>query len=461
MHSFVVSMRRQKGAVAIMVALSMLMLLGVVGLVIDGGLAYMVKARLNAAVDSAALAGARAVTTGSNQADQTASAQAAAAQFFAANIPSNYLLSKPNLLSTTVTFNGGMATIDVRAEAPMPVSVMQVMGFTSLTPTAYAQTIRKDLDMALVVDTSGSLSSSGAAVKTAAKTFLAQFNVLQDRVAMVHFAYGAEIDNAIKTSGRGFDRASMGSNIDKFNFTGSTASVEGMWNARNQLSLISQANRSSLRVIVFFSDGVPNAMGSDLAFKDNSNCPPGVFDSSATGLRSLNDSAGAYLFSTSCRVTDTSWYGSPWSNVSKLPANYNAHPSDTTVFPIVNPNAWRPVTADLSSTSYTFPNGDRSTVGGRNVDSASRNLVEAVAAKARDEGVYVFTLGLGSDLKARSGANNEIGEDLLKCMANVADGPARCYNAAKPVGMYCYAATTANLTPCFSRLASAILRISK
>lgn len=455
-------MRRQQGAVAIMVALSMLMLLGVVGLVIDGGLAYMVKARLNAAVDSAALAGARAVTTGANQADQTASAQAAAAQFFAANIPSNYLLSKPNLLSTTVTFNGGMATIDVRAEAPMPVSVMQVMGFASLTPTAYAQTIRKDLDMALVVDTSASLQSSGAAVKSAAKTFLNQFNVLQDRVGMIHFAYGAEIDNAIKTSGRGFDRTAMLSNIDNFRFSGSTASVEGMWNARNQLNLIPQANRSSLRVIVFFSDGVPNAMGADLAFNDNSNCPAGVVDSGGTGMLSLSDSGGSYL-STGCRVSATTWYGTyyPWYYVSKLPNNYNAHPSDTTVFPIVNPNAWRPVTADLSSTSYTFPNGDRSTVGGRNVDSAARNLVEAVAAKARDEGVYVFTLGLGSDLKARSGANNEIGEDLLKCMANVADGPARCYNAAKPVGMYCYAATTADLTPCFSRLASAILRISK
>lgn len=454
-------MRRQKGAVAIMVALSMLMLLGVVGLVIDGGLAYMVKARLNAAVDSAALAGARAVTTGANQADQTASAQAAAAQFFAANIPSNYLLSKPNLLSTTVTFNGGMATIDVRAEAPMPVSVMQVMGFTSLTPTAYAQTIRKDLDMALVVDTSASLQSSGAAVKSAAKTFLNQFNVLQDRVGMVHFAYGAEIDNAIKTSGRGFDRTAMLSNIDKFVFSGSTASVEGMWNARNQLNLIPQANRSSLRVMVFFSDGVPNAMGSDLAFNDNSNCPAGVFDSSGTGMLSLSDSGGSYL-STGCRVSATTWYGTyyAWYNVSKLPNNYNAHPSDTTVFPIVTDSPRR-VTADLSSTSYTFPDGTRSTVGGRNVDSASRNLVEAVAAKARDEGVYVFTLGLGSDLKARSGANNEIGEDLLKCMANVADGPARCYNAAKPVGMYCYAATTADLTPCFSRLASAILRISK
>jgi hypothetical protein len=95
-----------------------------------------------------------------------------------------------------------------------------------------------------------------------------------------------------------------------------------------------------------------------------------------------------------------------------------------------------------------------------NLDRAARNLTEAVAAKARDEGIFVFTLGLG-DIKTKTGDPAETGESVLKCMANVPDAPARCYNPAKPVGMYCYAATDADLTPCFSRLASAILRISK
>jgi Flp pilus assembly protein TadG len=70
------NLSRQRGAVAIMVAVSMLVLLAVVGLCVDAGLAYLVKARLNAAVDSAALAGARAVTTGNNQTEQIASARA-------------------------------------------------------------------------------------------------------------------------------------------------------------------------------------------------------------------------------------------------------------------------------------------------------------------------------------------------------------------------------------------------
>ncbi|AWL07358.1 hypothetical protein DIR46_24965 [Massilia oculi] len=127
------TLHRQRGVVAIMVAIAMLVLLGVVGLTIDAGLAYLIKARLNAAVDSAALAGARAVTTGNNQAEQTASARAAAADFFAANIPTNYLLSAPRILSTNVTFKGGQAIIDVEADAKMPVSIMQVIGFESLT----------------------------------------------------------------------------------------------------------------------------------------------------------------------------------------------------------------------------------------------------------------------------------------------------------------------------------------
>lgn len=449
--------KRQRGAIAIMVALSMVLLLAVVGLAIDAGLAYMVKARLNAAVDSAALAGARAVTIGNTQAEQIASAQANAADFFAANIPSNYLLSAPRLISTNVTFSAGTATIDVNAEAPMPVSFMQIVGFKSLNPVAYAQTIRKDLDMAVVVDTSGSLAATGAGVISATTTFLNAFNVTQDRVALIHFASGAEVDNPIATTSRGFNRTSMLANVAAFSFKGGTSSVEGVWNARNQLNSIAAINRSSQRVIVFFSDGVPSSFGTTLNFKNSVACPSsiattappvallGAIDSVGQGLFRL-DTESTWLTPSNCNFDASSIS----SVVSKLPDWYNAHASSVQEFPIVTSTP-RVVTSDMST----------STTALRNIDRAARNLVEAVAAKARDEGVFVFTLGLGSSLKVKSGVDNEVGEDVLKCMANVADGPARCYNAAKPVGMYCYAATTADLTPCFSKLASAILRISK
>ena len=438
-------LHRQRGAVAIMVAIAMLVLLGVVGLTIDAGLAYLVKARLNAAVDSAALAGARAVTTGSNQAEQTASARAAAADFFAANIPDNYLLSSPRILNTNVTFKGGQAIIDVEADAKMPVSIMQVLGFASLTPVANAQTIRNDLDMMLVVDTSRSLLGSGSAVKASAKSFLNKFNMTQDRVGLAHFAYGAEVDNPINRSARGFTRSAMLKNIDGYVFDGGTTSVEGMWHARDQLNAIPLSNRSSMRVIVFFSDGDPTGLASLLTFRNQLECNSiGAIDAAGVGLNKIGSSELAPV-SAGCQINRNGVW-----QTRRLPDWYNAH-DDKREFPIVGSHP-RTVNADISSLSAI----------NRNVEFAARNLAEAVAAKARDEGIFVFTLGLGTDLKKRLDAEtSDTGENILKCMANVADGPKRCYNPDKPVGMYCYAATDADLTPCFSRLASAILRISK
>ncbi|WP_338760090.1 VWA domain-containing protein [Massilia sp. METH4] len=438
---------RQRGAVAIMVALAMLVLLAVAGLVIDGGLAYLVKARLNAAVDAAAVAAARAVPAGNTQIEQIASAQAASAQFFAANIPASYLLSKPKLLSTKVTFNGGEVKIDVTAEAPMQLSFMRVMGFTSLTPQAYAQTVRKDLDMVLVVDNSGSLYDYRATVKASAKWFLNKFNKTQDRVGLVSFAAGARINRPISRDARGFDRAAMLSSIDAMVFSTGTTSVEGMWNARAEINAIPLLKRSAMRVIVFFSDGAPTGIGTYGALKSSALCPTAGSLDIQKGLRGLWSlgTTGTELGG-GCDVDNNA--------PAKLAQWYNAHN----------------IKDETALREFRLAGGGPRTVGEdigtdtllvKNVGAAAYNLAEAVAAKARDENIYVFTLGLGAGLKSASGYNNENNEAFLKCMANVADGPARCYDPAKPVGMYCYAATDADLTPCFSKLASAILRIAK
>jgi len=446
------NLSRQRGAVAIMVAVSMLVLLAVVGLCVDAGLAYLVKARLNAAVDSAALAGARAVTTGNNQTEQIASARAAAADFFAANIPNNYLLSSPRITSTNVTFKGGQATIDVKAEAPMPVSIMQIMNFTTLTPVAAAQTIRNDLDMALVVDTSGSLEDSATTVQASAKSFLNKFNVTQDRVALIHFASGVETDIPINPLARGFNRTSMNSKINAYNFYGGTSSFEGMYRAREQLNTVPLASRSTMRVVVFFSDGAPTSFGSYLTFNTPTDCTrAGSVDRILKdgGLGNLGNSE-LDILSEGCKT----WRmvnNKAQPAVRRLPDWYNARPESVREFPIVTTTP-RVVTADIS-TPQLFEG---------NILRASRNLAESIAAKTRSEGVYVFTLGFGPGLKEPFTSDTSTnGEMIMKCMANTVDALPRCQKPDQPVGMYCYAATDADLTPCFSKLASAILRITK
>lgn len=441
--------KRQGGQVLVMVALSAVVLIASVGLAIDSALGYFVKAKLNAAVDAASLAAARGVTAGSSEEAQRASARQSARDFFDINYPDHFLLSTPTLDPVDVTFDRGTVTIDVSASASLSVSLMGVLGFKTLNVAASAQTIRKDLDMVLVMDTSRSLENNADAVRAAGKSFLNKFNSTVDRVGLLHFASEAQIDVPIRQVERGFDRSGMtmkGGKIDQFTFVGGTNSSAGMFQARKQLKDIAQVNRSSLRVIVFFSDGSPAAFSAYFPNKDNKCNDAGGL---ATFPKLQNPAlAGLYRM----KVSDSLQYGDcAASQITALPAWYNAN-NDAALreFPIVT-NTPRVVTASTATAQAQWTN----------VHRASRNLVEAMAAKARQEGIFVFTLGMGASLKTREGPDNELGEDLLRCLANTTDAKAACRKPAEPVGLYCYAATESELSPCFTRLASAILRISR
>lgn len=81
----------EKGQVVVLVALSAVVLLGLTGLAIDSGIGYGVKAKLNASVDAAAIAAARAVATGDNDGARVVAARQAAERFFAANFPNGWM----------------------------------------------------------------------------------------------------------------------------------------------------------------------------------------------------------------------------------------------------------------------------------------------------------------------------------------------------------------------------------
>lgn len=448
---------KQRGGVLVMVIISLVALLAVVGLAFSAGLSYLVRSKLNAATDAAGLAAARAISNGNNQTEQIANARAAAQRFFYANFPSNYMMSSATLNDVGVSFSSSEVTVTVSASATLPTALFGGFASGTLAPSVLTETKRKDLDMILVMDVSGSLAPSAANVRSSAITFLNQFNVARDRVGLVRFAFGGIVDDPIRPIARGFDRASMINHIKAYQFSGATASAEGMYWARDQINSVptTNLNRSNLRVIVFFSDGTPNSIGAYLNWKNPSalTCQqPGVVYTDDDG-----SGAPAGLYKTTEQYGDIGGVCTPSdlpSKVASLPDWYNAHndggfakandPAQRE-FPIVT-NAPRIVTNVLNY---------------QNVNRAARNLVEAMASKSRDEGIYIFTLGLGSSLKANTGYDGERGEDTLKCMANAVDAPARCYNPAKPVGVYCFAATQSDLTPCFSKLASAILRISK
>jgi Mg-chelatase subunit ChlD len=452
------TVKKQQGQVFIVVALSLVMLVGAVGLAVDAGMGYLIKAKLNAAVDAAAVAGARASTEGQSQSQQRENAIAAAEKFFAANYPDGYLGTVAKISTPAVTFDSpspGRITVDVNARVTAATSFMRVLGIGEFDVKAEAQTIRRDLDMAFVVDTSGSMSGVGAEVRKQASAFLDKFSPSSDRMALIHFSIGAEVDQPIKTDGsRGFNRNAMQNDISHFSFGGLTNSAEGFWHGRNQLNSIPPARRSGMRVIVFFSDGSPNTFASVFKFKDGSCNKAGAISSNDS---SSGDPTGLWDHT---RQQEELWGcykgGSLTSQLKAqgLPNWYNAHNVGDQEFRVVT-NSPRVVTNDTSNEAAAYAN----------INRASKNLAEAMAAKAREEGIYVFTLGLGDNLKKATGPStgNDTGENLLKCMANTADALPRCQTAgaSQPKGVYCFAKTSDELQPCFAMLASEILRITR
>ena len=81
--------RCRKGVSLIVVAVSLAFIVPVVGMMIDVGVLYSVKARLQAAVDGASLAAARALNLGQTTSAQATSAQQNAVNWFYANFPTH------------------------------------------------------------------------------------------------------------------------------------------------------------------------------------------------------------------------------------------------------------------------------------------------------------------------------------------------------------------------------------
>lgn len=434
--------KRQHGQILIMAAFSLIALLGMAGLAIDSGRGYGVKAKLNSAVDAAAIAGARALAGGESDDVRLDNARTAARNYYQANFPADYLgASRGDVAVDAVHSPDGYWTVSVSGVATMPVTFLRVLGMGNVSVAAASQARRRDLDMILVIDTSGSLAppissaTTFPTLKTAAINFINKFNAGPngDRIGLVSFASGAEIDVPIvKDGSRGFDRNQITNAINALSAAGSTASAEGTRVALNELNAVPAASRSSLRVIVFFSDGAPNGL-------------PASFSAAATGdLYSETNTGGRPE-----RV-----YYNDRRNV--LRGNYNITNLPAAGFAI---NGVGNIPLAGRRNFINWPQNDRC-----NVNKAARNMVENVASTARGQGIKVYSIGLGAALNTLEinfcgYGLNESGASIMKRLANTGD--ADTYDAAQPQGVYAFAAEASELNYAFTTIASEILRLSR
>jgi Flp pilus assembly protein TadG len=450
---------------------------------------------LSAAVDSAAIAAARGLTVGTSDALRIANAKAAAQKFFNGNFPPNYL----GVTSTTLTIpdpvhnSNGYWDVTASATANMPTTFMRVLNWNQVNVDALGQVIRRDLDMVLVLDTSGSLSSVFSTVQSAAVKFIGKFIPTTDRVGLVAFSSGANVLVPIdKTSTRGFNSNTIKTAINNLNNGGATASAEGMRRALNEINTVPAAWRSSLRVIVFFSDGAPNEI-------------PATFTRTSGSPNQVTGDLYSETSATGSGVTPAPGCGNGvpcgvWPNIQVYPYNNanNGNVSNTSNIAQLPNNSGTTLTLTSTvsgdagnPTAVSIPLAGKRTLTGSpyansrcNVNMAARNMLENVAnsARSQDQPIAIYSLGLGAALNTleitfcgyattASIAGTcpsptsfpEFGCNIMKRLANTADSDTH-QPAPQPTGLYCYADITADpnaLNSCFDAIASDILRLTK
>jgi Flp pilus assembly protein TadG len=124
---------REKGYTLVLGIFAFLFIIPMLGLVVDVGFLYGVKGQLQASVDGAALASARALTLGATTSAQATSAKQTAVNWFYANFPPNTWGTKNTVMDTTDAHvmvyddstNPNLRHVDVLANTSVPTYFMK------------------------------------------------------------------------------------------------------------------------------------------------------------------------------------------------------------------------------------------------------------------------------------------------------------------------------------------------
>jgi len=158
---------RERGMAIIFYATMLFFVIGCVGLAVDVGTIYMIKARLSAAADAAALAAGRSVNLALTLGQAQSNAISTANQFFTANFPNGYFntLGSPTvtpLLTQETDGNGnpnGVLDIQVSASVRAPTYFMNIFNVSNISVGANGTASRRGLVLMMVLDISSSMGN--------------------------------------------------------------------------------------------------------------------------------------------------------------------------------------------------------------------------------------------------------------------------------------------------------------
>ena len=250
-------LRNRRGAVLVFVTVGAFLLLGLSGLALDGGLAYLTRAKLSRAVDAGSLAAARTLRQGKKTAETEAYAVAAA---------NGVSLGGATTLTLEFGTNAKLQhTVLMRAHRTIPLLFSRVLGFKEMKIGAVAEATVPPIDMVLVVDRSGSLENQKAwkPLQDAVKEFIRLFDDDLDQLGMISFQVRANNEVLLSHKFKG----PITAGVSGMNSAGDTNTGEGLRLAFEQFKQ-PNVRPGAAKVAVFFTDGRPTAFRGNVGDAD-------------------------------------------------------------------------------------------------------------------------------------------------------------------------------------------------
>ena len=344
----------ERGSTVTFLAAAAVPLVAFSGLSVDTARGYLVKQRLAYAIESAALAAAKA---GVNSTD--AEIEAIGQRYFDANFPSGTMgVQNPTV---TYTMSANKREISVSASADLPTALMTVVGINEMTVTsgATAQRQSKGLELAIALDNTGSMGSYIGDLRDAA-------NLLIDTL------YGDQetVEN-LWVSVLPFDtRVNLANYPSVVSFTPSNSNrvCANTRSSPNQVSDAPPSTAAFSSQYTQWSYGC-NASRAIALTAEKSTVQATISSMSAGGYTRIDESA-AWAY----RMLSPNWRGL-WGN-SELPLDYN--------------------TALMDKAAIIMTDGENVPRDGTSTSTANSRLSSACTAM-KDNNIIVYTIQYRTD----------------------------------------------------------------
>jgi Flp pilus assembly protein TadG len=395
----------ERGSIAIMFGLTAFVLFWCVGLAIDGARAYAVNSRITAAIDAAALAGARGMRLNNLNDDET---RKLTRKYFQLNFEAtggDYSMMDPK--DPPVYIDRAAGSVEIVAQAKVPTIFGTIGGIDSMTVAkgSIAVFTSKDLEISMQLDLTGSMSEfddSGTrkidSLKTATNDFI--------DIMLPDIATGQKVRVGLAPFSSGVNAGDYFKDVNGNRTSNNKCTFERQ-SPTNQTTDDAPSGQDILK-ISSQAGGAPCPQAEVIALTDSKS----TLKDSVSNFTASNSTAGHLGTAWAYYLLSSKWSGI-WPSSSR-PANYND--------------------ANTRKIAILMTDGVYNTVGGNSNQSAqSRKLAKDTCDAMKKDGITIYTIGFKLD--------DPDGQATMLYCASGSDKALRAENGAQLRGVF---ATIAN-----------------